>query len=161
VSDFAATATSIAFILGEVRAFAMAAPVKWLACDGAAISRTTYAALFAAVGTAWGVGDGSTTFNLPDLRGRTPIGAGTGSSLTARTLAATGGAETHTLTTAEMPSHTHNNNIAGGTSGTAPRFSYVANDGNAITQTLSTGGGGAHNNMQPFAVVNYAIYTGV
>jgi len=70
-----------------------AAPAGWLLCDGAAVSRTTYAALFAAVGTTFGVGDGSTTFTLPDLRGRFPLGkaaAGTGS-----TLGGTGGALDH------------------------------------------------------------------
>ena len=61
-------------------------PAGWLLCDGSAVSRTTYATLFAAIGTTWGAGDGSTTFNLPDLRGRAPIGAGTGSGLSARTL---------------------------------------------------------------------------
>lgn len=82
-------------------------PALWLDCDGSAISRTTYADLFAVIGTTWGVGDGSTTFNLPDLRGRSIIGAGTGSGLTARTLAATGGAETHALSSAELAAHTH------------------------------------------------------
>lgn len=81
-------------------------PTGWLFCDGAAISRTTYAALFAVIGTTFGSGDGTTTFNLPDLKGRVPVGkavAGTFASL-----AATGGAETHTLTTAQIPSHQHN-----------------------------------------------------
>lgn len=55
-----------------------AAPSGWLSCDGSAINRTTYAALFTAIGTVWGVGDGSITFNIPDLRGRSPIGVGTG-----------------------------------------------------------------------------------
>lgn len=85
-----------------------AAPSGWLLCDGSAVSRTgANAALFAAIGTAWGVGDGSTTFNVPDLRGRTAIGVGTGSGLTARALAATGGAETVALSTGEMPTHNH------------------------------------------------------
>src|SRR5690606_28135610 len=56
-------------------------PDKWLECDGSAVSRSTYSSLFAAIGTTWGVGDGETTFNVPDLRGRTLIGAGTGSGL--------------------------------------------------------------------------------
>src|SRR3990172_12282623 len=55
-----------------------AAPAGWLLCDGAAVSRTTYADLFAAIGTAFGVGDGGTTFNIPHLKGRAPIGGGTG-----------------------------------------------------------------------------------
>lgn len=80
---------------------------SWKLCDGTALSRSTYATLFAALGTAHGTGDGSTTFNLPDLRGRTPIGAGTGSGLTARTLGQAIGEESHQLTSAEMTSHTH------------------------------------------------------
>ena len=68
---------------GIIQMFAGATPPSgWLICDGSAVSRTTYATLFAAIGTTWGTGDGSTTFNLPDLRGRAPIGAGTGSGLT-------------------------------------------------------------------------------
>lgn len=67
-------------IVGEVSDFALAAPPSgWLACDGAAVSRNTYAALFAALGTTWGAGDGVTTFNVPDQRGRGRIGVGTGS----------------------------------------------------------------------------------
>lgn len=89
---------------GSMAMFAgAAAPTGWLLCNGAAVSRTSNAALFAAIGTTFGAGDGSTTFNVPDLRGRAPIGAGTGPSLSARTLGATGGAETHQLTIAEMP----------------------------------------------------------
>lgn len=62
-------------VVGEVMDYAGPTPPSgWLVCDGSAVSRTTYAALFAAIGTAWGAGDGSTTFNLPDMRGR--VGAG-------------------------------------------------------------------------------------
>ena len=68
-------------------------PAGWLEADGSAISRTTYAELFALIGTTYGTGDGSTTFNLPDARGRTAIGAGQGSGLTNRALAAKGGEE--------------------------------------------------------------------
>lgn len=84
------------------------APTGWLMCDGTAVSRSTYAGLFAAIGVTYGAGNGSTTFNLPDLRTRVPVGKnGTG---TFATLGSTGGAETHTLTTAQMPSHTHTQN---------------------------------------------------
>lgn len=79
----------------------------WLLCQGQAVSRTTYAGLFAVISTTWGVGDGSTTFNLPDLRGRAPIGAGTGTGLTARTLAGLVGTETVALATADIPTHSH------------------------------------------------------
>lgn len=99
---------------GTVMSFAgSSAPAGWLLCNGAAVSRTTYATLFALIGTTYGAGNGSTTFNVPDLRGRSVIGVGQGSGLTNRALAATGGAETHALTTGEMPSHTHVQNSHG------------------------------------------------
>lgn len=73
-------------------------PSGWLICDGTAVSRTTYADLFGIIGTAYGAGDGSTTFNLPDFRGRAPIGVGTGSGLTARTRGDQVGTEALTTT---------------------------------------------------------------
>ena len=80
----------------------------WLLANGQAVSRTTYAALFNAIGTRYGAGDGSTTFNLPDLQGRSPIGAGTGSGLTFRDINAPQvGEERHTQTEAELPAHSH------------------------------------------------------
>lgn len=140
---------------GTMAMFAGAtAPTGWLLCQGQAVSRTTNAALFAAIGTTWGNGDGSTTFGLPDLRGRAPIGAGTGPSLTARTLGATGGAETHQLTIPEMPAHTHTFGTSGSGGG------GISSGGqSAPAATSSVGSGNAHNNMQPFAVVNYIIKT--
>ena len=86
---------------------AATAPAGFFLCDGSAISRTTYATLYAIISTTYGSGNGSTTFNLPDLRGRVPIGYGQGSGLSNRNLNGKGGAETHTLTTSEMPSHNH------------------------------------------------------
>ena len=91
------------------------APDNWLICDGSAISRTTYVELFGVIGTAFGVGDGSTTFNIPDTRGRAVIGAGQGAGLTNRAIADIGGAETVTLTEAQMPSHNHDFVNAGNT----------------------------------------------
>lgn len=102
--------TAQRFEAGDLKVSARSTPsTGWLLCDGTAYSRTTYDALFAAIGETWGAGDGSTTFNVPDLRGRGVIGAGTGTGLTARTLGANVGAETVDTTshTHTGPSHTH------------------------------------------------------
>jgi microcystin-dependent protein len=139
------------------------APNGYLLCDGTAVSRTTYAALFAAVGTTWGIGDGSTTFNLPNLARRTLVGSGgTGTGTLGNTLGSTGGAETHTLATSEIPAHTHTYTepdapTATGASG-APTTTEIQTR-TAGVATGSTGGGGAHNNMQPSAVVKWLIKT--
>lgn len=142
---------------------ASAVPSGWLGCDGAAVSRTTYSGLFAIIGSTYGGGDGSTTFNLPNLSGRVPVGVGTGSGLTARTLAATGGEENHVLTTAEIPSHQHSiyteylGNIAlGGTGylGDNNTSSYLG-----TPNTGAAGSNGAHNTMPPFLVLNFIIKT--
>jgi microcystin-dependent protein len=82
-------------------------PEGWLLCNGAAVSRTTYANLWALVGTTYGSGDGSTTFNVPDMRSRMPIGAGAGTGLTSRALAATGGAESVVIASGNLPTHAH------------------------------------------------------
>jgi microcystin-dependent protein len=103
------------------------APSYFLFCYGQAVSRTTYAGLFAVIGTLYGVGDGSTTFNLPDLRGRVIAGLDNmggvaasrltsgGSGINAVTPGAAGGTQTHTLTSGEMPSHTHTQDAHGHT----------------------------------------------
>ena len=93
---------------GSVQMFAGAsAPTNWLLCDGSAISRTTYSSLFAVIGTVFGTGDGSTTFNIPDMRGRMPIGAGTGTGLSARTIGQNNGSETVVIASSNLPLHTH------------------------------------------------------
>jgi microcystin-dependent protein len=79
---------------------------RWHVCDGTAIGRTAYSQLYATIGTSYGAGDGSTTFNLPDTRGRTTVGAGGGSGLTSRGLASTGGEENHLLSLSEI-NHTN------------------------------------------------------
>lgn len=127
------------------------APTDWLLCNGAAIDRTTYADLFAIIGTSYGVGDGSTTFNVPDLLGRTIVGAGSGSGLTTRARGDEGGEETHQLTIAEMPAHTHSAH------GTSAGSSHTSSTGANNTVTGSTGGDGAHENMPPFGVATYII----
>jgi len=83
------------------------APNGWLICNGDAVSRSAYSDLFKIIGTTYGVGNSNSTFTLPDMRGRCPIGVGTGASLTARTLGSNVGAETATLSEANMASHTH------------------------------------------------------
>jgi microcystin-dependent protein len=194
---------------GSITQFAgSSAPTGWLSCDGANVSRTTYAALFAVVGTTYGVGDGSTTFGLPNMKGRIPVGYDSSQS-EFDALGETGGAKTHTLTTAEMPSHTHTQNahnhtqdahghsvndpshshtlnamganpsdnsgtngyvltgasvdVQGGGRGIAGAFTGVSVNGNTATNQATTatnqntGGGGAHNNLQPYIVLNYII----
>lgn len=92
----------------------------YLLSDGSEVSRTAYSALYTAIGTRYGVGDNSTTFNLPDMRGRIAIGAGTGSGLTNRDINTKYiGAETHVMTLAELAEHTHEvvSSSAGSTNG--------------------------------------------
>lgn len=142
------------------------APTNWLVCDGSAVSRTTYANLFAVIGTSFGSGDGSTTFNLPDLRGRVPVGQKDNDS-DFDGMGVTGGEKTHILTIQEMPSHKHTmqdrgrllywdatlNNVGlkQGTGADIPVES-TWND-----NTANVGGGQAHNNLQPYQTVNYII----
>lgn len=134
-------------------------PAGWLECDGSAVSRTTYARLFTAVASTWGAGDGSTTFNVPDFRGRTLIGKGTGSGLTARALAATGGEEAHSQTIAEMAAHTHVQTMMTGGSGFGGSNQFNVTPATMGNSTESTGSGAAANVMQPFAVTMFIIRT--
>lgn len=134
---------------------AATAPTGYLLADGSAVSRTTYATLFAVIGTSYGAGNGSTTFNVPDMRGRFPLGSGTGTGLnasgtgapsgttqTARSIGQWGGEETNLLTTNEMPSHNHNG--VTGNAGShfhsfgAPALSYALPNGN-ITVSVPSG----------------------
>lgn len=137
----------------------------WLPCDGSAVSRTTYAALFAVIGTTYGAGDGSTTFNLPDFRGRLPLGAGAGTGLSTRVAGGTVGSETHTLTITEMPPHNHPITARLATGGLGSYSSvgtgFQASQGVAANLgSQNTGGGAAFNIMNPSLVVNYYIYSG-
>jgi len=106
------TIVNAGFPAGVVTAYAGAtAPTGWLVCDGSAVSRTTYAKLFTAISTAWGVGDGSLTFNLPDLREAAPVGIGTTGSLVTSTGSAVTAHDTYTLgqfKDDQMQGHYHN-----------------------------------------------------
>lgn len=136
----------------------------WLLCDGRELSRTTYATLFARIGTSGGEGDGTTTFNIPDARGVVFAGPddmgteqGAASRLTTNNeLGDIAGAETHTLTIAQMPSHSHV--IDGGASGAGGRaYGFGTDPIVATPSTRAEGGGGAHNNRQPTAIWNKII----
>ena len=144
-------------------------PSGYLNCDGTAVSRSTYSALFAIISTDYGVGDGSSTFNLPDLRDKVPLGVSS-----TKAVASTGGAETvtptgtitigaitpagsisgstgsHTLATSEMPSHTHTSPIGNPSDSSNPNttiFNSQTNFGSNVRKKFeseSTGGGGSH-----------------
>jgi microcystin-dependent protein len=164
------------------------APNGWLLADGAAVSRTTYAELFAVYGTKYGAGDGSTTFNLPNVKGRVLVGRD-GAQTEFDVLGETGGVKTHALVIGEMPSHghsagnhSHGNDahghtanyytegaddylghrvsgrtlIGGNSSGHGGTSINIHNSGTIIP---NEGGGGAHQNLQPYLVANVIIKT--
>jgi microcystin-dependent protein len=201
--------TGLTLIAGELAALGLtpvgigtdywgtSAPTGWLFAYGQAVSRTTYAALFTVFGTTYGAGDGSTTFNLPDKRGRASFGkdnmGGTAANRITNqsggwvgsTLGAAGGAQTHTLTAAELAAHTHPTTVnlndpghqhslaqgaladqafVGGGSSTASQAAVNTNGAQTgITVSVSVNantGGGAHNNLPPGITCNYIIFAG-
>jgi microcystin-dependent protein len=145
------------------------APTGYLLCAGSAVSRTTYAALFAILGTTFGAGDGSTTFNLPNYTDRMPIGAGTIAAL-----GATGGSKdaivvshTHTATVTD-PGHLHgiqgtnsNASTGGGISGLDPAYGVKQNTTSATTgisvANSTTGVSGTNANLPPYLGINFII----
>jgi microcystin-dependent protein len=151
--------TSIPTGLGPLPWPTSTAPSGWLLCDGAAVSRTTYSALFAVIGTTYGVGDNSTTFNLPNMKGRIPVGYDSGQT-EFDALGETGGSKTHTLSTSEMPSHSHTVTARSGNDAVSGGYSVAKTSDVDTTMTSSSvGGGNAHNNLQPYLVLNYIIKT--
>lgn len=153
------------------------APTGWLLCDGAAVSRTTYAALFAVIGTTFGAGDTTTTFNLPDYRDRMPIGANT----IAASVGATGGSKdaivvshTHTASVSD-PGHGHTMSTitrslfdtSGGPfgygqdtpTGTGPNVAINANTTGISVSNSTEGSSGTNANMPPYLGINFIIKT--
>ena len=198
LADASVTAAKLAggaaFTAGMIVPFAGAsAPTGWLMCFGQDVSRTIYADLYTAIQTTYGAGDNSTTFNLPDLRGRViagtdNMGGVSSNRLTGQTggldgdsLGATGGAETHTLSTAQIPSHSHflvnNRNVANRSDSDPSTTNYLDRGAQQNPEgdekyllrfhstvadrglSSNTGGDGSHNNVQPTMTLNYIIKT--
>lgn len=165
---------------GVIQGFAGAtAPDGWLLCNGAAVSRSTYADLFAQIGTTFGAGNGSTTFNVPDYRGRVIVGKSSDAEFS--TIGQVGGEIKHQLTVGEMPAHNHsawtdvqgyhNHRVANyGTSGSGYGLRDASNATSSGTGYTSvdgghghnvgignTGGNQGHNNLQPYLTANVII----
>jgi microcystin-dependent protein len=151
------------------------APRDWSFCNGQTLQISNNQALYSLIGTQFG-GDGRTTFDLPDLRGRVPMHAGQGSGLSARQVGDTGGAENVTLSAGQMPTHDHGPSLPVSTGeadattpdgnalgaqpssrGTVPVYSSGATDGAMSVESTDAGGDQAHPNMPPFTVVHFII----
>lgn len=183
-----ADVVAAAHLTGEVKEIAFAAiPSGWLLCDGSAVSRTTYANLFAKISTVYGVGNGSTTFNVPNKKGS--VGAGYDAAVAAfNTLGKTGGVVEHALSVAELAAHNHSVSSSGAHTHTSKFISEaltlavdqsvqidrlvtnaeaiftnsaqsVPSGGSHTHTTQNKGSGNAHTNLQPYQVFNYIIKT--
>jgi microcystin-dependent protein len=161
--------------LGEIRMFGFNfAPNGWALCNGQTLSISQYTALFSLLGTTYG-GNGTTTFQLPNLQGQVPIHQGTGGGGT-YVIGEVSGSANVTLLSSQMPAHTHLVNVDGNASGkntpsgnflgTVPALAPVdskiyssgpANATMAATAVAVAGGNTPHNNMQPYLVVNFCI----
>jgi microcystin-dependent protein/uncharacterized membrane protein len=129
--------------IGSLMPFAgVNAPAGWLMCNGQEVSRTVYVALFAIISTNYGTGNGTTTFNVPDFRGRSPLGASPSYSL-----ASTGGSTTQTLSSANLPPHTHSGSTGSGGDHT---HSGTTNNSGGHNHTGSTNSDGSHNHAMNY-----------
>jgi len=169
------------YYIGEIRVLAIPngrAPRGWLLCDGSMVSINQYDALYSLIGTTYG-GDGTSTFGLPDMRGRLPVGQGTGVGLTPRTLGQTYGTELAEVPAAALPAHNHTFSTANSTANSATVAAGVA-IANTTTPTMAylkdglgtadgtpaalyngsvsnVGGGQGHNNVMPCLTMNFII----
>lgn len=157
--------------IGEIRIFAgNYAPQGWAFCDGSVQAISENEALFNLIGTTYG-GDGQTTFKLPDLRGRIPVHQGAGPGLTPRTPGEQGGVENVTLTSNQIPAHTHPFMATTSAGAQASPAAHVAAQGPQVQLYIEdapdsslapnalapAGGSQPHPNLQPFICINYII----
>ena len=159
--------------LGEIRMFAgNFAPIGWALCNGQTMPISQNTALFSILGTTFG-GNGTTTFNLPDLQGRVPVNQGTGAGLSSYLLGQTGGTESTTLLIGNMPSHNHLvqcNTGGGNQAGPSGNLPAVESTGTSLNYSnaganatmngamnQNAGGGAAHTNIQPVLCLNFCI----
>lgn len=168
-------------LVGEIKMWAGdAIPDGWLLCDGSEVSKTEYPCLYASIGDLWGVPNSSSNFKLPNLNGKVPVGYDS-SDTDFATVGHTDGEKTHPLSVTELPSHRHppfnvgdrllDYNYSTTGAGVSERRVALASSGNYIAPVVNssktdwaghdytgyTGGGAAHNNLQPYAVVKYII----
>lgn len=165
------SATGDTLPIGSITAYGKeTAPANWLICDGSEVNRTTYSDLFKIIGTKYGEGDGSTTFNLPNLKGRVPVGLDS-SDTDFDTIGKIGGEKEVTLTIDKIPEHQHGEYIEYGgikqpytleSGGGTSKSGYFLNAKTTVYSgpqvlTEKTGGGQSHNNLQPYEVNNFII----
>ncbi len=150
---------------GEIKMWGTTtAPSGWLSCDGTAVSRSTYSALFAIIGTNFGIGDGSSTFNLPSLKGNVPVGYDAAQT-EFDAIGETGGSKTVTLTSAQsgVPAHSHSetyrDNSGGGSGQPAMTTASGAQGSFSVDNNVAADAAEAHSNLQPYITLLFIIKT--